>query len=124
MSLKKGMTVLRSSVIDRTFDQFQQEVLAACMPVLANFWAPWCAPCRLMEPLLNQVQSEYSPHLKLVRINADENLKLASTYRIRTLPTLILFQEGKALHRVEWLPDRTRLQQTLTDILSHCFSRV
>ena len=82
-------------------ETFTQEVLNASTPVLVNFWAPWCGVCRLMHPLLEQLQSDWEGQLKLVSINADENLKLASTYRLSTLPTVLLFDRGQLLHRLD-----------------------
>ncbi|MEB3337534.1 MAG: thioredoxin domain-containing protein, partial [Leptolyngbyaceae bacterium] len=73
---------------------FKQEVLDSSVPVLVNFWAPWCGICRLITPLLTRLQSEWGDHVKIVSINADESLKLASTYRLTTLPTLLVFESG------------------------------
>ncbi|NEQ23921.1 MAG: redoxin domain-containing protein [Microcoleus sp. SIO2G3] len=82
-------------------ETFTQEVLEASSPVLVSFWAPWCGVCRLIYPLLNQLQGDWNGQLKLVSINADENLKLASTYRLATLPTVLLFDRGQLLHRLD-----------------------
>jgi thioredoxin 1 len=80
---------------------FNQEVLASSTPVLVSFWAPWCGVCRLIDPLLSQLQTEWSGQIKLVKINADNNLKLANTYRLTTLPTVLLFDNGQLLQRVD-----------------------
>jgi thioredoxin 1 len=97
---------------------FRNEVLESSTPVLVHFWAPWCSICRLIEPSLNQLLMEWGEQLKLVSINADENLKLASSYRIATLPTVLLFQDGRVVHRLDSYQKReelrTILQETLT----------
>lgn len=97
---------------------FRNEVLESSTPVLVHFWAPWCSICRLIEPSLNQLLMEWGEQLKLVSINADENLKLASSYRIATLPTVLLFQGGKVVHRLDSYQKReelrTILQETIT----------
>jgi thioredoxin 1 len=80
---------------------FSDEVLASPKPVLINFWAPWCGLCRMMNPLLNRLQTEWGDQIKLVSINADENLKLANEFRLTTLPTLLLLDNGNALYRLE-----------------------
>lgn len=64
---------------------FRDEVLASSVPVLVNFGAPWCGLCKLIQPTLNQFQARWDDQIKLVNINADDNLKLASTYKLRTL---------------------------------------
>ncbi len=96
------------SVSDRTFEQ---EVLASPIPVLVNFGAPWCGLCQLIQPLLLQFHSHYNSQIKLVKVNADENFKLSNTYRLTTLPTLLLVENGKISQRLEGFhsPDQLRL---------------
>ncbi|MGA7934823.1 MAG: thioredoxin domain-containing protein [Kovacikia sp.] len=97
--------------------KFEQEVLGASTPVLVHFGAPWCGPCRMVEPLLSRFQSEWGKRFKLVGINADENLKLSSHYRITTLPTILLFEKGRVIHRLEGLYKRDELWQELQKVL-------
>jgi len=80
---------------------FSTEVEEASTPVLVYFWAPWCGICRLIPPALNKFQAQWGTGMKIVGINADRSLKLANTYRLRTLPTLILFEGGQVRHRIE-----------------------
>ncbi|MGF1538501.1 MAG: thioredoxin family protein [Elainellaceae cyanobacterium] len=80
---------------------FEEDVLGSRSPVLVHFLAPWCGLCRLLDPMLIQLKSEWGGQLKLVTVNADDNLKLANAYRLRSLPTLVLFDQGKVVHRVE-----------------------
>jgi thioredoxin 1 len=98
------------SVNERTF---KQEVLESSTPVLVNFWAPWCGLCRLISPILTRCQAESGQNVKLVSINADESLKLANTYRLTTLPTLILFERGQVVHRLEGFHGRDDLQKAI-----------
>lgn len=98
------------SVSERTFTQ---EVFESNTPVLVHFWAPWCGVCRLIDPLLKQFEADWAGQVKLVGINADSSLKLASTYKLSTLPTLILFDRGKVLFRFEQFQGREDLRRTL-----------
>jgi thioredoxin 1 len=85
---------------------FSKEVLESSIPVLINFWAPWCGLCRLMNPMLNQLQAEWGGQIKLVTINADENFKLANSYRLTTLPTLLLVEGDNVLYRFDHFATR------------------
>jgi thioredoxin 1 len=80
---------------------FNHEVLGSSIPVLVSFWAPWCGVCRTVDPFLSKIQAQSDVQLKLVNINADENLKLATCYRLTTLPTVLLFDSGQLCCRFE-----------------------
>lgn len=104
---------------------FKQEVLGCSTPVLVSFWAPWCGICRLVEPMLSRLQVEWGGQIKWVNINADENLKLANAYKLKTLPTIMLFDRGDLVYRLEQLHSRedfrtatTELQTTLENVMS------
>jgi thioredoxin 1 len=93
--------------------KFSQAVFESNTPVLVHFWAPWCGVCRVIDPLLKQFEESWASQVKLVGINADSSLKLASTYKLTTLPTLILFDCGKVLFRFENFQGREDLRRTL-----------
>jgi thioredoxin 1 len=77
-------------------DQFQQEVLQAKLPVLVDFWAEWCGPCRMLAPILEEVAKEYQGKVKFVKVNVDQSSETAATFNVRGIPTLILFKNGEA----------------------------
>jgi thioredoxin 1 len=77
-----------------TGNNFKAEVLDSDIPVLADFWAEWCVPCKMVEPILEQMAEEYEGKLKIARINVDEEGELASNYNIVSIPTILLFHNG------------------------------
>jgi len=95
---------------------FRSEVLESSKPVLVSFWAPWCGVCRFTQPMLADLQAEWGDQIKLVNINADENLALASSYRITTLPTLILFDQGESLCRQEQFRGRDDFRRAAAEL--------
>jgi thioredoxin 1 len=94
---------------------FETDVLNSEKPVLVDFWAPWCGPCRRIAPLLEQFAQENSEAVKVVKINTDENMNLATGYRIDSIPTLILFKDGQVVERFVGF-DKFRLQEAISQI--------
>ena len=82
-----------------TSGDFNDKVLAAKAPVLVDFWAPWCAPCKLAEPVLEELSETYKDKLSITKLNVDESPALASQYDVMSIPTTILFKEGKEAGR-------------------------
>ncbi|MEH2375446.1 thioredoxin family protein [Nostoc sp.] len=101
------------SVSERTFTQ---EVLESPIPVLVNFEAPWCGLCRIIHPLLLQFQAQCGEEIKLVTVNADQNFKLSTTYRLKSLPTLLLIENGTIGDRLESFRGTEDLRLALEDI--------
>jgi thioredoxin 1 len=81
-------------IVKLTDDAFEAEVLQCSMPVLVDYWAEWCGPCKMIAPILNDIADEYAGRLKVAKINIDENAGTAPKYGVRGIPTLMLFKNG------------------------------
>lgn len=91
----KGGTVV--NVSDKTFTR---EVLQSSIPVFVDFWAPWCGPCRMIAPHVEQLAKEYGGKVKFVKLNTDDNRRTSEQFQIRSIPTFMIFRDGKALNRM------------------------
>ena len=101
--------------LDITTETFEQEVLEADTPVLIDFWAPWCGPCRRLAPVLDRLASE---ELKVVKVNVDEHPALASAFGVRGIPNLVLMKDRKALHRIVGLRGEAELRREIDQALA------
>ncbi|MBP5977360.1 MAG: thioredoxin [Brasilonema angustatum HA4187-MV1] len=106
-----------SSVANVTDATFKQEVLDSEVPVLVDFWAPWCGPCRMVGPVVDDIAAEYTGQVKVVKLNTDENPTIASNYGIRSIPTLIVFKGGRQVDTVVGAVPKTTLSKTLAQYL-------
>lgn len=103
-----------AAVTDESFDV---EVLQSEIPVLVDFWAPWCGPCRMVAPVVDEIAIQYTGQMKVVKINTDENPNVASTYGIRSIPTLMIFKGGQRVDLVVGAVPKTTLANTVEKYL-------
>ncbi|MGB9629456.1 MAG: thioredoxin [Thermodesulfobacteriota bacterium] len=96
-----------------TDEKFNEEVLQSDLPVLVDFWAPWCGPCLSIAPAVEELAKEYSGRIKVGKMNVDENPQTPSTYEIRGIPTLILFKEGKVVNQIIGAVSKAKLKSMI-----------
>jgi len=102
-----------STAAQVTDSTFKQEVLDSEVPVLVDFWAPWCGPCRMVAPVVDEIAEQYSGKVKVVKVNTDDNPSVASQYGIRSIPTLMIFKGGQRVDMVVGAVPKTTLATTL-----------
>ena len=83
-----------------TDDNFEQEVLKATIPVIVDFWAPWCGPCSMVGPILENIADKYSEQIKVVKINVDTNTEIARLYNVMSIPAIFFFRDGKLVDQI------------------------
>ncbi len=106
-----------SGLLHVTDKNFSSEVLQSGIPVLVDFWATWCGPCRAISPIVEELAKEYSGKVKITKLNVDENPATPSQYGVRSIPTLILFKEGKVLDQIIGSVPKARLKAMIDKAL-------
>lgn len=101
------------AVLEFTDANFKSEVLEAGGPVLVDFWAPWCGPCRKIAPLIDELAAEYQGVAKIGKVNVDDNQSSAMEYGIEAIPTILIFKGGQPVQRFQGIPTKAKIQEAL-----------
>ena len=109
---------MAGTVSEVTDDNFQAEVLESETPVLVDFWAPWCGPCRMVAPVVEEIAQEKGDALKVVKLNIDENQQTAMNYNVMSIPTLMVFKHGQPAKTVVGAYPKRRLEAEIEPALA------
>lgn len=104
-----------ANVTELTDQTFQSEVLQSSVPVLVDFWAPWCGPCRMIAPIIEELARDNSGAIKVAKINIDDSPNVAASYGVSSIPTLMLFKGGEVVDRFVGVQPKSRLQGAIDE---------
>jgi thioredoxin 1 len=104
------------NIVNLTKENFAAEVLKASAPVLVDFWAEWCGPCKMIGPILDELAEEYSGRVKIGKVNIDQQQELATEYGVRAIPTLLLFHQGQVADQMVGLRSKRDLKASLARV--------
>ena len=104
---------MNKHIVTATDKTFAKDVLQSSIPVLVDFWAPWCGPCRAVAPVVDKIAEEYSGKVSVVKVNTDENPEASRAYGIMSIPTLAIFRDGKVVDGVVGAPPHKMLKELL-----------
>ena len=106
------------SEIQLTDESFDKEVVQSPEPVLVDFWAPWCGPCRMLAPIIEELGKEYTGKVKIGKINTDEHPNSPSRFKISAIPTLLFFKGGKVVEQLVGVHSKAEIKKTLDSLLA------
>lgn len=106
------------AALEVTDDSFSNEVLKSELPVLVDFWAEWCGPCKMVSPIVEELSNEYNGKIKVTKLDVDSNPKTAANYGIRGIPTLLMFKDGAAVDQIVGAIPKQQIAERLDKIIS------
>ena len=106
------------NIVNLSEDNFESEVIKSTTPVVVDFWAEWCGPCKMLSPVLDQLASEYEGKIKIGKVNVDQNPGLASKYGIQSIPQIFFFKGGEVVNQVVGLKSKGDLTSSIDEIIA------
>jgi thioredoxin 1 len=103
--------------IELNEENFDKEVIKSSQPVMVDFWAPWCGPCRMMAPVVEELATKYSGKAKIGKLNTDDNPNIASEYQISAIPTLLFFKDGKVVKEIVGVQPKEEISKILDSLI-------
>ncbi|MDY0222093.1 MAG: thioredoxin [Desulfobacterium sp.] len=104
---------MMSKILEIDDDGFEKDVLNSDKPVVVDFWAPWCGPCRAIGPIVEELEAAYGSTIKFVKVNVDENPVSPTKYGIKAIPTLIFFKDGKIVDQITGMVSKSKLEEVI-----------
>ena len=109
---------MAGNIIEVTDSSFEQEVLQSDLPVLVDFWAPWCGPCRAIAPVVEELSADYGNRLKVAKCNVDDNPKTPGKFGIRAIPTLIIFKAGSVSEQITGAVAKSQITAAIDKVMA------
>ncbi len=104
-------------IIELSDDDFEEEVLKAKLPIMVDFWAPWCGPCKAIGPTVEDLEKTYGEQMNFVKVNVDENPVTPSKYGIQAIPTLIFFKDGEVVDKITGMVAKEKLEESIKKVI-------
>ena len=104
---------MSDKIVNLTTDTFKTTIAGATTPVLVDFWAPWCGPCKAIAPILEELAEEFAGQLRIAKVNIDDNAEIATEHGIRAIPTMLLFKNGKLVEQIVGMLPKATLKEKL-----------